>query len=593
MVAKSDSGAIDNQNLSQDVRSDLQSHSEPQHLPLNPDAQRKIKALISQIRIALQRQQLDIEVYKQLHQLAEDLRVARPYGPAHTAQRLEMLVKRVEYVLSTGKLTTEVQKELADLLSLVSAMHDYPNHISELELAVSALLPGAFTAVDALPDRQTVGSSAQSPAGMKLARRLRNHLRLKTRQHPFPIQSLLSASGSGQNRLFSGLSWFLLIFSLLPALAYGGVMILGIDRIESLEQDLALVEADRDRARADRRRQERRAIFLEGNFDRVGTRIEGMATRNQNLRPAGDAPAAGTSSWIGYQRLVATDIQVALTERLTAALGNVEGTELTQQTQAQLAEQLGDLDDYTALAELLISLRQLTAAVGETDSPPALNDQPTEDYSFATLNQLLNAAEGEVQAQRSLIAESRSILGEDFAEDQEGSRDANASQSPSDEEVADSGSNNGSNNVPASNRDRWNSIIDGLINTANQVDLPLMLAVVSAGALGGFVSVIVRAGDLVQNSEEKPLDLFFLGFFRPVVGMTFAFFLVAMLESGILSGIFTLGRSDQGETGDRNIYLYIAISFVAGFSERLVRDFVSQTERQITGGSASQRESDR
>ena len=153
MVAKSNGGASDNENLSQEVRSDLQSHSKPQHLPLNPDAQRKIKALISQIRIALQRQQLDAEVHKQLHQLAEDLRRAEGYGPAHTAQRLEKLVNRVERALSTGKLTTEVQEELAELLSLVSAMHDYPNHINELELAVSALLPGAFTAADVLPDR--------------------------------------------------------------------------------------------------------------------------------------------------------------------------------------------------------------------------------------------------------------------------------------------------------------------------------------------------------------------------------------------------------------------------------------------------------
>ncbi|MEM9925747.1 MAG: hypothetical protein AAF915_18695 [Cyanobacteria bacterium P01_D01_bin.50] len=104
---------------------------------------------------------------------------------------------------------------------------------------------------------------------------------------------------------------------------------------------------------------------------------------------------------------------------------------------------------------------------------------------------------------------------------------------------------------------------------------------VSMGALGSAVSIIVRANKFIEQSKEGQYDLFFTGFFRPIVGMSFAIFAVALIESGVFSGIFTIAKQEN-----RNVYLYMAIAFIAGFSERLVEDVVLRTEDRLTGYSS-------
>ena len=108
-----------------------------------------------------------------------------------------------------------------------------------------------------------------------------------------------------------------------------------------------------------------------------------------------------------------------------------------------------------------------------------------------------------------------------------------------------------------------------------------MLWAVAMGALGSTISVIVRANTFIQQAQENDNDLFLTGFFRPFVGMSFAIFCVALVEAGIFSGIFDLKtREDTDRT-----YFYVAIAFVAGFSERLVRDVVIKTEDTLAGPS--------
>ncbi|MGB3757555.1 MAG: hypothetical protein WBA07_14445, partial [Rivularia sp. (in: cyanobacteria)] len=101
---------------------------------------------------------------------------------------------------------------------------------------------------------------------------------------------------------------------------------------------------------------------------------------------------------------------------------------------------------------------------------------------------------------------------------------------------------------------------------------------VSMGALGSAVSVIVRANKFIEKGKEGQSDLFFTGFFRPIVGMSFAIFAVAVIESGIFSGVFKITQDE-----DSTVYLYMTIAFLAGFSERLVEDVVLKTENSLTG----------
>ncbi len=60
--------------------------------------------------------------------------------------------------------------------------------------------------------------------------------------------------------------------------------------------------------------------------------------------------------------------------------------------------------------------------------------------------------------------------------------------------------------------------------------------------------------------------------------MSFAIFCVALVEAGIFSGIFNVRRENTDP-----IYFYVVIAFVAGFSERLVRDVVIKTEDTFAG----------
>ncbi|MEM6401519.1 MAG: hypothetical protein AAF757_15000 [Cyanobacteria bacterium P01_D01_bin.116] len=108
-----------------------------------------------------------------------------------------------------------------------------------------------------------------------------------------------------------------------------------------------------------------------------------------------------------------------------------------------------------------------------------------------------------------------------------------------------------------------------------------ILVAVSMGALGSAVSIIVRANKFIKQGKEGESDLFFTGFFRPIVGMSFAIFAVALIESGVFSGILQISAREN-----RTIYLYMAIAFVAGFSERLVEDVVLKTENTLTGFSS-------
>ncbi|GEM_PF-2273507 len=119
------------------------------------------------------------------------------------------------------------------------------------------------------------------------------------------------------------------------------------------------------------------------------------------------------------------------------------------------------------------------------------------------------------------------------------------------------------------------SIIKNKLYFENRETITLIIAVVIAGALGSAISVIVRADDIIAKQSKTTQSLFFTGFFKPIIGMSFAIFLFAILESNLLG--ISLSMS-----GEKKIYMYIAVSFVAGFSERLGKDIISQTEDILT-----------
>lgn len=113
-------------------------------------------------------------------------------------------------------------------------------------------------------------------------------------------------------------------------------------------------------------------------------------------------------------------------------------------------------------------------------------------------------------------------------------------------------------------------------------DIFFISLAISMGALGSITSIVVRSQKFIEKSQDEEQDLFFVGFLRPFVGMSFAIFTVVLIESGIflsLSGITDNStKVENRPRTSRQIYYYMALAFIAGFSERFVQDLVSKVD---------------
>jgi hypothetical protein len=97
-----------------------------------------------------------------------------------------------------------------------------------------------------------------------------------------------------------------------------------------------------------------------------------------------------------------------------------------------------------------------------------------------------------------------------------------------------------------------------------------------AGALGSVVSILVRIKDFSEIRVVNPPALFWTGFFKPIIGASFALF------------VFTAFAADLISVNDHvdGRFLYLTFAFVAGFSERFAPDLVSRLELSVTSGKA-------
>lgn len=93
------------------------------------------------------------------------------------------------------------------------------------------------------------------------------------------------------------------------------------------------------------------------------------------------------------------------------------------------------------------------------------------------------------------------------------------------------------------------------------------------GALGSVVSIMVRLHDLGKIRTPDSSILFFTGLFKPIVGTAFALFLFSIISSGLLPVVIQPEKTQ---------YFFAAMSFVAGFSERLAQDVLAKAESTVT-----------
>ena len=101
----------------------------------------------------------------------------------------------------------------------------------------------------------------------------------------------------------------------------------------------------------------------------------------------------------------------------------------------------------------------------------------------------------------------------------------------------------------------------------------LILWVWLVGATGGTIGVLSRLRDFEDDMYQDDMLPYLLGAVRPVIGATFGFFILALVNSPFLP--IEQKRNNEWFT-------YAAFAFVAGFSERLVRDLITQTENRFS-----------
>jgi hypothetical protein len=104
------------------------------------------------------------------------------------------------------------------------------------------------------------------------------------------------------------------------------------------------------------------------------------------------------------------------------------------------------------------------------------------------------------------------------------------------------------------------------------VEQRLIAVIALAGALGSVISILIRIQDFSEIRILNPPALFWTGFFKPIIGATFALFVFTAFASGLIHVNRAISHG----------FLFLTLGFIAGFSERFAPDLVSRIESSIT-----------
>lgn len=101
-----------------------------------------------------------------------------------------------------------------------------------------------------------------------------------------------------------------------------------------------------------------------------------------------------------------------------------------------------------------------------------------------------------------------------------------------------------------------------------------IVIIVFSSFLGSVVSVVTRISTLEQFTYQ-PVPVYIGVLFRPLISLAFALFIYAIMQTGMVS---FLGLNLEGNQG---LAVLWAVGFLAGYSERFSKDFISETEKKI------------
>jgi hypothetical protein len=106
-----------------------------------------------------------------------------------------------------------------------------------------------------------------------------------------------------------------------------------------------------------------------------------------------------------------------------------------------------------------------------------------------------------------------------------------------------------------------------------------------AGATGSIISILTRLDEYsdqkLRQRYEGYLSPVFVGLFKPIVGGAFGVFVFAVTSSQLLPMVSLTNPTTRTRT-DIKWLTVLSITFVTGFSERLAKDLIRQTEDRLT-----------
>jgi hypothetical protein len=114
--------------------------------------------------------------------------------------------------------------------------------------------------------------------------------------------------------------------------------------------------------------------------------------------------------------------------------------------------------------------------------------------------------------------------------------------------------------------------------TAMGLGIEDLVLITVIGALGSVTSIMVRLQDFDARTTSKPGALVIFGFFKPIIGMFFALFSYTLFNAGLLPAV----KIPEG----KDIYFYMTLAFITGFSERFAGDIISQVQQRTLPGAA-------
>ena len=119
------------------------------------------------------------------------------------------------------------------------------------------------------------------------------------------------------------------------------------------------------------------------------------------------------------------------------------------------------------------------------------------------------------------------------------------------------------------------SSLNAVIADYLKVGPPILLLIGIVGALGSIVSIMIRVRVFRYAQSRDPWPFFFFGLFKPIVGAVFALFIFAAMNAALIPGFTVPQEPAQPE------WFFVAIAFLAGFSERFAGDVVGGMEKKL------------